>query len=271
VKRIIYRSVLFAERRAWFVIATVGILTAVFGWFAVRIQADTNISNLVPESRDVQSLTERYGTGNVQGEYLMLLFLDPELFTARKLDLVAGACDQVAALQGIQSSITPFNFLMFENRGGRVALGSMSPGGKAPATDSEAVELRKRLLDDPQSRNLVISGDGTAVCAIFPVGPIDDHRPLLNATQRIIEPLKSQLADVRISGMIPVNQALMDSLYRDLPTFLVLALLVILVSYFLSFRTLRSLILPILVVVVGTLWTVGTMTLLAFVSRWSWS
>jgi hypothetical protein len=163
----------------------------------------------------------------------------------------------------VKAGITPFSFLTFENRDGRLAIGTASPGGRAPATDEEARALRDRLLADPQARNLVISSGGDALCAVFPVASVRNTRPMLEAIEAIVAPLASEM-DVRVVGSLPFSRSLMDHLYADLPVFLGLALAIILISYYLSFRTLRSLVLPVLVVVFGTVWTVGTMTLLGF-------
>lgn len=263
LNRIIYRLVLFAERHAWLVIASVALLTVFLGWFALHIQADTHVDNLIPENREVRRLTEKYGVENESGDHLLVLFMDDELFRAGSLALIADACNRISALDHVGTGITPFNFIRFEKRDGRLALSTMSPAGAPPATDEEAAALRSRLLGDRHALNLIVSADGSSLCAIFPVEPVDDHRSILAATEDIIAPLRGVM-DVRISGMIPIRQALVDSLFRDLPTFLLLAVGVILVSYFLGFRTLRSVILPVLVVIVGATWTVGTMTLLGY-------
>jgi predicted RND superfamily exporter protein len=263
VNKIVYRLMDFTQRNAWLVIAGVAAITVVLGFFALRLKVDADLSNIVPESGTVKRLSEKYGKANTEDSHALLVFMGPDLFTAAKLALVADACSKTEAIENVKSGITPFNFLTFENRDGRLAIGTMAPGGRAPATDEKALALRERLLADPQARNLVISSDGDALCAIFPVDAKANTRPILEAFEGILAPLRTEM-DVRLVGSLPFNRSMMDHLYADLPVFLGLALAIILVSYYLSFRTLRSLILPVLVVVLGTLWTVGTMTLLGF-------
>ena len=263
MNKIVYRLVDFTQRRAWLVIAVVTAITVVLGFFALRLQVDADLSNIIPEDREVLLRTEKYGQANTEDAHALLMFTDPDLFTAARLALIADACSRVGLIEHVKPGITPFNFLTFENRDGRLAIGTMSPHGRAPATDEEARALRDRLMADPQARNLVISSDGDALCAIFSVDMISDTRPMLQAIEAIIAPLRSEM-DARLGGTLPFNRSMMDHLYADLPVFLGLALVVVLVSYYLSFRTLRSLVLPVLVVVLGTVWTVGTMTLLGF-------
>jgi predicted RND superfamily exporter protein len=263
VNKFVYRLVEFTQRHAWLVIAVVAAISVVLGFFALRLEVDADIGNIVPEGREVKRLTEKYGQANTEDSHVLLMFISPDLFTAAKLALVADACRRVEAVEHVKPGVTPFNFLTFENRDGRLVVSSMSPGGRAPATDEEARALRERLLADLQARDLVISVDGSGLCAIFPVDSIKNTRPMLAAIEAILAPLRSEM-DARIAGMVPLNRSMVDHLYADLPVFLSLALVIILVSYYLSFRTLRSLALPILVVVLGTAWTAGTMGLLGF-------
>lgn len=263
MNKLVHRLVDFTQHHAWLVIAAVAAVTVVLGFFALRLKVDATTGNLIPESAAVRRLTEKYGQANTDDDHVLLVFMGPDLFTAAGLGRVADACAKVQTLEHVHPGITPFGFLTFENRDGRLAIGTAGPGGGAPGTDAEALALRERLFADPQARNLVISSDGDALCAIFPVDSVDNRSPLLAAVEGVIAPLRPAI-DARIVGMVPFHDALLKHLYADLPVFLGLALLVILVSYYLAFRTLRSLVLPVLVVVLGTVWTAGTMALLGF-------
>jgi predicted RND superfamily exporter protein len=263
VNKLVHRLVDFTQRFAWLVIAAVAAVTVVLGFFALRLKVDATTGNLIPESAEVKRLTEKYGQANTDDDHVLLVFMGPDLFTAAGLGRVADACAKVETLEHVHPGITPFGFLTFENRDGRLAIGTIGPGGGAPASDAEALAMRDRLFADPQARNLVISSDGDALCAIFPVDTVDNRGTLLAAVEGVIAPLRPAI-DARIVGMLPFHHALLMHLYADLPVFLGLALLVILVSYYLAFRTLRSLVLPVLVVVLGTVWTAGTMALLGF-------
>jgi predicted RND superfamily exporter protein len=261
VNKIVHRLVDFTQHHAWPVIGAVAAITVVLAFFALRLEVDADLVNIIPDNSAVKRLAEKYGTVNSSDSHALLIFMSPDLFTARKIALVMDACSKVEAVEYVKSGITPFNFLAFENRGGRLVIGTTAPGGRSPATDEEARALRERLMADPQARNLVISSDGAALCAIYAVESIKNRTPILEDIEAAVAPLGGEV-DVRIVGSMPFNRAMMKHLYADLPVFLGLALVLILVSYYLSFRTARSLILPVLVVVLGAVWTVGTMTLL---------
>jgi predicted RND superfamily exporter protein len=262
VRNIFYRIVEFAQRRAWLIIAAVGILTIFFGWYAAHIRPDPD-AIITPEDPKVTKLTEKYGAANVAGNFLIVLARGPLLYTPRALGMLYDAYEKLAAIPRAHVGITPFNFPAFQKQEGRLGFGTASKGGLPPETDEEAAAFRQRLLANPLARNLVIASGGDSLAAYFPVDNIDDYRPLLTQAEAVIAPL-APVIDVRFSGTVPLSRAILNHIYGDLPVFLGIALLIILVSFFLSFRTLRSLFLPILVVILGTVWTVGTITLMGF-------
>jgi len=69
---------------------------------------------------------------------------------------------------------------------------------------------------------------------------------------------------VYITGAPVILHTTKTALLGDVPKFLVLSVIVILAILYLSFRSLRSLGLPLIVVGLGTLWAMGTMHLLGF-------
>ncbi|HET6484830.1 MAG TPA: efflux RND transporter permease subunit [Spirochaetia bacterium] len=263
MKKFFYRLVEWTQHHAWIVVGCVAVITVVMAWLALHVKPNPDMSTLTPEDPAVTRLTEKYGAANKGEDYLIIVARGPALFQPETLARFSAALDQLSALPHVHPGITPFNFPMFETRDGRLGFGMAAEGGVPPSTVGEADQLRQRLLANPQALNLVISPDGSSLAAYLPADSSDDDRPLLKRAEAVIAPL-TPVVDIRVSGMVPFSRAILDHIYGDLPIFLGVALVIILLSYYLSFRTKRSLFLPVLIVVLGTIWTVGTMTLLGF-------
>lgn len=260
---LIFRLVEFTQRHARPVIAAAAALTVFFAWFALRIQVNPETATLIPESPRVTKLMEKYGKSSITTDFVVVTAQASDLFSVKKLALFAGAIAEIEKLPRMHPGISPFSFITFKKEGARLAFATMAEGERSPATPEAVERFRQRLIGEPQARNLVISADGTALCAMFPIDLSSDYRPELAAIEAIIGPLASEL-DIRVAGGPLYNRAILEHMYADMPLFLGLGLTIVLVSYYLSFRTLRSLVLPVLVVVLGTVWTVGAMSLLGF-------
>jgi predicted RND superfamily exporter protein len=263
VKKLMFRLVEFSQTHARLVIAAAGLLTLVLGYFATRIQADPDTSNLRPQDARVEKLMRKYGSGAAEVNFLIVMAEAPDLFSVKKLDELESAYRLIERVPTVSSGITPFNFIAFRKDDKRLEFSTLSEGGGAPETEEALAEYASAAGENPIARNMVVSADGTALSAYFPVELQDDYEKVFRAVEEIIAPLKADM-DIRIVGGLLYNRAILSHLKSDLPVFLGVALIIIIVSYYLSFRTKRSLVLPVIVVVLGTVWTVGVMALLGF-------
>ncbi len=69
---------------------------------------------------------------------------------------------------------------------------------------------------------------------------------------------------IYLAGQMPIINTIKVRLQRDVPRLILLALLVILLVFYFSFKSKRSVLLPLIVVSLGTVWTLGLMSLLGF-------
>jgi len=244
------------------VIAATVLVTVALGYFALRLKIDSDVINLLPRSLKVIQLTEKYGKSKDSGE-LLLAVESPDLFSLEKLQAFERAIRSIEGLPQVIGAIHPFNMIAFESEGKRLKLVTLGPRGSAPRTPAELAGFRRRLTENPLARNLVISQDGTELAAVFPVKLADDYADLLAAVDDAVRPLRAQYR-VHLTGAPIVMQTTKNALLQDVPKFLAMSALVILVALFLSFRSIRSIVLPLIVVGLGTLWTTGTMVLLGF-------
>ena len=183
-------------------------------------------------------------------------------FAVEALAALDSAIQQIETLEEVTGSVTPFSLLTFgRTESGRVTIGPIAPGGRAPRNTNGAELLKRRLLDDPASRKLLVSSDGRTIGALFNVPLRDDYHRLFDDLERITSTLSEHYA-IRWGGNPTFDYRIKQRLTADLPRLLIAALAVIMTSYYVTFRAVRAVVLPLLVVFAGTLWTVGTMRLL---------
>lgn len=244
------------------VIVLTVLITAFLSWFALKVEIDSDIVNLLPRTLKVLQLTEKYGK-NMDSGLFLLAVKSKELFTTEKLQALEKAIRRIEKEDLVLGAIHPFNYITFENEGKKLKIVPMGPGGWAPSSAEELEGFKRRLTEDPLARNLVISKDGSELCAIFPVKLVGDYAGFLAVVDEAVRPLKSHYT-IYMAGAPIIFHTTKTALLQEVPKFLALSFLIILVALFLSFRTLRSIVLPLVVVSLGTLWTTGTMVLLGF-------
>ena len=248
----------------YLIIFTSIIITIVLGYFALNIGLETDINSLMPEKSEITKIMEeKLSIDDEITQYIFLSVESEDTFTISKLRALEIAIEKISSLPGISTAVNPFNFISFAYEGSRIIPVSMSPGGKAPNNAEDLEIFKRRLLDDPVADGFLVSDNGNVLNIVFSTGKIEDTDILIKEFYKIINSLKDNFS-VHTTGEILVEMRTSFYLVRDLKILLVLALVIMVIVFFISFKTKRSIFLPIIVVGMGTIWTIGFMSLLGF-------
>ncbi len=260
---LIRRLLHFSCRHSILIFIATALISVFFSFFAVQLEVDPNVESLIPESAEIKQLMARNRKEGISGEYLVLAVQRDDPFQIEALSALYKVLSSLEELPELKKGITPFNLMTFTKKGSRLSVVPAAPAQKAPATQEELELFKKRILNTPYARNLVVSGDGTVLNSIFPAASMDDFSALMERIEGIVSDLHDHY-EYYLSGSIPFVHKTGQYLSRDLTRLFVFTALVILVFYFFGFRTIRGVVLPFAVVVLGTLWSLGFMSLLGF-------
>ena len=260
---IIFRILEFVNRHSLAVIAVSVLITALCGVSLVNIRVDPDVESLLSEVEKVTGATRGPAGEEVNQNYFVLAAEAADPFTLDGLAALSKALDAIAELPQMKSGITPFNLVGFTRVGTRLGLQTLSKGGRAPASAADLEAFKQNLLETPSARNFVISNDGTTLVAFFPVEKAENYTRLMNRIEQIIAALEPYYR-THVTGSIPFMKTTESYLSKDLSRLLLLAALVTLVTFYLGFRAVRSALLPLLIVLMGTLWCLGFMSLLGY-------
>ena len=258
----VQRVVGFCIRNRVAVLLVTAVITGLMVWAVLGLEIDSDVTNLLPRNLKIMELTEKYGRSKDSGELLLAVEAD-DPFGLEKLSALEKAIRLIQSRPEVTGAIHPFNMIVFESEDGRLRMAPAGPDGWAPRSLAELERFRRRLADNPLARNLLLSRDGRQLGVVFPVKLAEQYGSLIAAVDEAVRPLKA-FYQVYLTGAPIIMQTTRDALLHDVPKFLALSFLVILIVLFLSFRSARSILLPLIVVALGTLWTVGTMVLAGF-------
>lgn len=255
--------VAFSEKHKYIIIILTVLITIFLGYFATKIKIESTVRDLLPKNSKIVKLTEKYGGLLSSTDYLVLAFEPKGKLTLEKLNILYRAIKSIETLPYVHESINPFNVITLEKEGVKLKFTTLAKNAEPPKTAAEFNAFIERLKTDQIAKNLVISKDGTAIAALFPVDSNAGYKELLNSTRKILKSLNSSF-NTYIAGQFPLDETTSKYLSQDVPKFLILALLVILLVYYFGFKTVRAVILPITTVSLGTLWAAGVMSILGY-------
>ena len=258
---LVVRALSFSQRHIILVIAATVLITVFLGYFALQVKIRSDIESLIPEDEAMTRLIEKYGGEKEYADYLMLAVEADDPFQPESLAAFETAIQEIDNLPNVQAIIHPFTIIGFEKNGSKLNI--VRAPEHAPDSVEEIDRFRAVLLSDPISSELLISEDQRVLSALFGTMTMENPRDDMSAFEEIAAGLEKYYS-VHYTGVALATYRGTQYVTRDLPRLLGITALFILLVYYLGFRAFRAVILPILVVGIGTLWTVGFMALLGF-------
>ena len=253
----------FSFRRAKLVITLVVLITAAFGFAATNIDIDPSPEKLIPSDDTSQLLVEKYGTSSAELGYFFIAVETDNPYTLEKMAAFQSAIDRIETLPGIKPGLTPFNAISFEKERGRLSAVNTSKNKKAPQTEEDLEDFKRRIVGNPFYTNNIVSEDGRMLCAVFPSEVDTDADLFENSFKPIMKDLERYF-DVYYTGEIPLTYQSNLYLTRDFFKLIILALVFVMATFYIGFNAKRSIFLPVMVVLVGIIWTFGIMSLAHF-------
>ncbi len=252
----------FSVEHPWTVILIAVLITTLAVFPIAQLSVEPDVESLLPRDSDE---TEESQDPEYSADFdrLAILAEGKDLLTLEGLnrfsDLVSSLNEELEA----EKVIDPFSMITLEQAGSRIRAVTMSSGGISPKTPEDLASFIRRLDNDPFSRGLVASRSGKALAAYF---LIPKGRPYLEqdmAIRSITEMFKDSM-EITVTGSIPFSAETERYLTRDALRLMALVVLTILFSYYLGFRSRRAMILPVVLVLTGTAWSLGFMSLMGW-------
>jgi predicted RND superfamily exporter protein len=248
-------------RRPLAIIAANLLVTAVLGFYALHIRVESSVSSVLPagdpEVEYYAKIRETFGSDNV----IAVGVRADDIFAASTLEKIARVTDALGGVRGVSwvTSVTnakdPTEDIIRTSRLLR----------RIPPTPNEVEVLKKKLSQFPLlGRNLVADDYKTAGILVFLENDVTDVRYAdLEIDQKIREILDKESGPERFYffGYEHVQQSLLGLMTQDLARFTPIALALVLAVFWLSFWTVRGVVLPVISVLIALSWTLGIMVL----------
>lgn len=242
------------------IIVTVAV-TITMGYFASKIQMNPNLEALMPENEKLQTLIEKYDPENQEKNFFLMALEVKNELSIEALQTYEEVIIEINELTGSYSS-SIFNAITFEKKGGRLAPIPLLPSRKAPRTVEEFEKYKENLKNDLFSREIFFSDEGNKYNTLFFHPPMSEME-IVQPFYEIVKKLDPYFT-VYATGTPFLTHQSSIYLSRDLFTLLSLALVAILILFYVGFRSKRALFLPMTIVIFGTVWSLGVMGILGF-------
>ncbi len=190
-------------------------------------------------------------------QYMEIVESWETVYLYKSMEIVKSFINPISGedILGSKGELKPVSFIPEDENGMRIL----------PQTEKEFAEYRKKILNNPALKNGLYSMDKNgkirALAMSILLRPRHDHIDIFNYFMALIE--KYNRAPVKLTriGLPVIQKYIRDFMKQDLLRFMPLVILVVIMTFFLNFRSVRGVFLPTVSVILGTFWTLGIMGL----------
>ncbi len=242
----------------WWVIGAILIITALFAGAVPKIRFEQDFEAFLPQDAPatvaLHRAEERYGD---QKLFMVALEADDTIFTSetlRKLKEMEELFEQIPEVDEVRG---PTNSQVIYGTETAITVATALP--EIPETPEEIEAYKERVLGDRLLRGVVVSEDGKAAGILIRLKTGEEET--IGVVNRVLEIAERYQGPERIyvGGMPRLNQFIAESMRKDLTVLFPVMIVVIVVVLYLSFNSLRGVVLPLLTVVLSAIWEMGTM------------
>jgi len=242
--------------------------TLFMGYFAIQVKLSYEFTKAIPEDNPkfviYQDFVKKFG---VDGTTMVVGFQTDSFFTAGIFNQVADLQKDIKTIPGVTEVVSvPSAYNIVKDS----AASKFLPNKifNAPYSSDTALLADRAVLENlPFYKNLMYNPSSNAYIMAISFLPDSINS---GARSAIIKNLQSKLdgfaaktkLDVHISGLPYIRTILADRIKKEMLWFLIGSLLLSAITLFLFFRSISATLLSLSVVVMGVIWSFGTMVLL---------
>ena len=247
----------------WPIIIAVVVLTAFFGYQFKNIKINADIISSLPDDDPVALLYKNIGEEFGGNELGMIVLETNDIFQKEVLEHIQQITDTLKYTDGISTVTSLTDVIDIKGSEWGIEIGKLIDEYDMPDTQQELDSLKQRVFSKEMYKGSIVSEDGTSTLIMFTMlGDIDKQKLAIEIKEKIIG---LNLPEELYFGGLPmmmndVSDLIMSDIVRLIPfVFFLIAFIL-----FISFRTTRGVILPLLTALVSVIWALGIMTLFGY-------
>ena len=252
------RFVNYLIKLRWIIIGAVVILTAFLGFQIRNISINSNILSTLPDNDPTGHLYKRIGAQYGGNDIGMIVLETDNVFQFDVLNHIREITDSLKVMEGISTVTSLTNILDIKSSDWGIEIGNLVDEYNLPHDPQELDSLRNYVFSKDMYKGTIVSEDGTATVVMFTLLPDVDRQKIASEIKAFIGDL-SLPETVYYGGLPFMINDITDMLLSDMLWLIPVSFLIIALILFISFRSFRGMILPLLTAGITVIWTLGIM------------
>ena len=246
----------FVTRYPKTIIAVMLALTVLFAFQVPNLTIDNSVDDMLPVDHPARQLYDGVDETFGGNDLVIVALASDEIFSESTLRQVLELTRAFAGVPGVDEVVSLATANRMEGREGTLVVRDLM--AEVPQTEAGRDSLKRTVMNDEMYVNNVVSADGRYAGFVIELLPEVNDTEVYDAIQAVIDKEPNPEA-FSVAGGPAVNAEMSSSMKRDLATLTPIVLLVLMVVLYLSLRSVQGVLIPLVVVVMSVIWTVGLM------------
>ena len=240
------------------VIAVTAAITLALGYFVKDTRVNSDIMSYLPKNDPTVKLNTYIGEKYAGTQLAVVALETGNVFTRRTIGDIRGLTAAFKQIDGVQSVTSLTDVLDIKKTEEGLEVGRLIDPDSPPGTEEQLAALREYALGKDMIRGRLVSADGTATVVVSRLFEGADKARVAKEIRAAVETMKPA-GKTYYAGLpfqlIEIDRLVVDDMTRLVP----LAALLIVLSLYVSFRSVRGVVLPLVAVGISTIWVLGVM------------
>lgn len=250
------------------IIIAVVLITVISLYFLKDLQVNNDMLSFLPQDDPAVILFNEI-SGEFRGTSLAIIALKTaDVFNYRTLRRTRDLTAKFEGLDGITNVMSLTNIIDIRKIEGGIEVGRLIEEDKIPQSKEELKRLREYTLNKEMYTGSLVSSDGTVTTIVCRIMEGLDQYKAATELKKVADDFYRQEGkdkeEVYYAGMPFQMVFINDMIVRDNQILIPLVILLVMLTLYLSFRSGRGVFLPLVTVIISTLWSLGLMSLLGF-------
>lgn len=247
----------------WSILIIVLLLTVFFAYQFKFLKVDSNIVDSLPKDDSVVQLFKEVGDRFGGNEMGMVIIENSNVLDPGVLKDIRQITDTLTQTDGILSVTSLTNMMNFKVEGDNFEIGKLINDKNWPKNKREADSLKNEVIKNKMVAGNIISKDGTATIVLFTFRNNVDIDAVSKQITKKIDKLHLP-EKYYFAGSSFLTKYVADVISEDLVKLIPISFLLIAFILFLSFHSIRGIVLPLLTAGFAIVWALGIFIMAGF-------
>jgi len=246
--------------RIWIVIVTVGI-TAFFGYQLRHLRVNSDVISYLPKTDKAVTLFNEIGEKFNGNSLAIIAVEDPALFSRPALLRIDSLTEKLKLAEGVSSVTSLANIIDVKKTPDGLEISRLVDLAEMPDSQAAFDRLKAYTLSKEFYKGRLVDSSAKTTLVVCQLADKSDKMKTVEGIKKTVATMHFP-ARVYFGGMPEMIYQISMDIFSDLAKLVPLVSLLIILTLFVSFGTVRGVLVPLLSVLIATVWTLGTMSLL---------